>query len=148
MSLPSPATAAPAVDGPEPPTPPNAAPPRVQRARVLGLLLLSSLIVLCVAWELWLAPTGSGTLALKVLPLLPCLVGLMRHRLYTYRWLSLLLWLYVTEGLTRATSETGLSQALAAAEVALSVALFVICVHYIRLRVPKVPKPSAGKTRS
>ena len=141
MSLPSPVVPAPTpeADAPRP------APPPVQRARGLGLLLLMLLIALCLAWELWLAPTGSGTLALKVLPLLPCVVGLLRHRLYTYRWLSLLLWLYVTEGLVRSTSETGLSQALAAAEVALSVALFVLCVHYIRLRVPKRPKAATEK---
>ena len=141
MSLPSPVVPAPTpvADAPRP------APPAVQRARSLGLLLLTLLIALCLAWELWLAPTGSGTLALKVLPLLPCVVGLLRHRLYTYRWLSLLLWLYVTEGLVRSTSETGLSQALAAAEVALSVALFVLCVHYIRLRVPKRPKAATEK---
>ena len=145
MSLPSPAVPAPAPI----PTPdaeaPKPAPPPVQRARGLGLLLLALLIGLCLAWELWLAPTGSGTLAIKVLPLVACAAGLLRHRLYTYRWLSLLLWLYVTEGLVRSTSETGLSQALAAAEVALSVALFVLCVHYIRLRVPKVPRASKKK---
>jgi hypothetical protein len=56
------------------------------------------LIVLGLAWELWLAPTGSGTLALKVLPLVAVLAGLLRHRMYTYRWLSLLVWLYFTEG--------------------------------------------------
>lgn len=136
-----PSTAAPALpaDAPAP------APPRVQRARTWSLLLLGLLIALCVAWELWLAPTGSGTLALKALPLVLCLVGLLRHRLYTYRWLSLLLWLYVTEGLTRGTSESGLSQALALAEVALSVALFVLCVHYIRLRVPRLPRPPKEK---
>lgn len=140
MSLPSPAAAVPADDAPV------AAPPRVQRARGISLLLLTLLIVLCVAWELWLAPTGSGTLAIKALPLLPCLAGLMRHRLYTYRWLSLLLWLYVTEGLVRGTSEKGLSQALALGEVALALALFVLCVHYIRLRVPRLPKASRGKS--
>jgi uncharacterized membrane protein len=48
----------------------------VQRAR-LGLLLLG-LIVLGLAWELWLAPTGSGTLAIKVLPLVRALAGLLR----------------------------------------------------------------------
>ena len=123
------------------PSPPDAAPavapPPVRRARALTLATLTALIVLCIAWELWLAPTGSGTLAIKALPLLPCLLGLMRHRLYTYRWLSLLVWLYVTEGLVRATSESGLSQALAAVEVALAVGLFVLCVHYIRLRLPR-----------
>ena len=81
---------------PLPDLPPVPAPPTVQRARALSLALLVGLIVLCLAWELWLAPSGSGTLAIKALPLLACLLGLLRHRMYTYRWLSLLLWLYVT----------------------------------------------------
>jgi hypothetical protein len=33
--------------------------------------------------------------------------GLLRHRLYTFRWLSLLVWLYVTEGLVRAPATAG-----------------------------------------
>jgi uncharacterized membrane protein len=113
------------------------APAAVRHARGGALALLAALLLLCLAWELWLAPTGRGTLALKALPLALCALGLLRHRLYTYRWLSLLLWLYVTEGLVRATSETGLSQGLAVAEVALALALFALCVRYIRLRVPK-----------
>jgi len=107
----------------------------VRRARQSALALLLALVALGLAWELWLSPTGGGTLALKVLPLLACLVGLMRHRLYTYRWLSLLLWLYVLEGLVRTTSERGLGQALAITEVALCVALFGICGFYIRRRL-------------
>jgi uncharacterized membrane protein len=109
----------------------------VRRARALALALLAALVLLCVAWESWLAPTGRGTLALKALPLALCLLGLLRHRLYTYRWLSLLVWLYVTEGLVRATSERGLPQALAVAEVALALALFALCVRYIQLRLPR-----------
>src|ERR1700690_1989876 len=58
-----------------------------------------ALVVLGVAWELWLAPTGRGTLAVKVLPLLLALGGLWRMRLYTYRWMSLVVWLYTGEGL-------------------------------------------------
>jgi hypothetical protein len=38
-------------------------------------------------------------------------LGLLRHRMYTYRWLSLLVWLYFTEGVVRATSDQGWSQA-------------------------------------
>lgn len=91
--------------------------------------------MLCLAWELWLAPTGSGTLALKALPLVACLAGVLRHRMYTYRWLSLLLWLYVLEGLVRGTTESGISQVLALLEVALCVALFGICGFYIRRRL-------------
>jgi uncharacterized membrane protein len=123
------------------------APPRVQQARSWALATLTVLLLLCVTWELWLAPTGRGTLAIKALPLALCVPGLLRHRLYTFRWLSLLLWLYVTEGLVRATSEHGLSQGLAAAEVLLSGLLFVLCVHYIRLRVPKLPRAARqGRT--
>jgi uncharacterized membrane protein len=110
----------------------------VRRARQGALACLIALILLCLAWELWLAPTGSGTLALKVLPLVACLAGLLRHRMYTYRWLSLLLWLYVMEGLVRATSERGLGQVLAIMEVLLCVALFAICGFYIRRRLAHV----------
>ena len=46
---------------------------RAARAGVLASLL--GLIALGLAWELWLAPTGSGTLAIKVLPLVLGLPG-------------------------------------------------------------------------
>jgi uncharacterized membrane protein len=103
--------------------------------RALALAATAGLIVLGLAWELWLAPTGSGTLALKVLPLVLCLGGLLRHRLYTYRWLSLLVWLYFTEGVVRATTESGLSQVLAVTEIAMTLVLFAACAMYIRWRL-------------
>ena len=77
----------------------------LRATRALAVAATLALIALGLAWELWLAPTGSGTLAIKVLPLLLPLPGLMRMRLYTYRWTSLLVWLYVAEGAVRATSE-------------------------------------------
>ena len=107
----------------------------VRRARTAALAGLIGLIALGLAWELWLAPTGSGTLAIKVLPLVLCGVGLWRHRMVTFRWLSLLLWLYVLEGLVRGTTERGLSQALALAEVVLCLWLFSACTLYIRWRL-------------
>ena len=119
------------------------APPAVRRARgaVVGRVL--ALLRLCLAWELWLARTRRGTLALKALPLALSLPGLLRHRLYTFRWLSLLVWLYATEGLVRGPSDRGLSAWLAWDDVALAGALFVACVHYIQLRVPRRPKTSS-----
>ena len=87
------------------------------------------------AWELWLAPTGSGTLALKVLPLALCLAGLLRHRMYTFRWLSMLVWLYFMEGATRAVTDSGISRWLAVAEVLLSIWLFAWSALYIRRRL-------------
>jgi uncharacterized membrane protein len=113
----------------------STASPAVQRRRALTVAATLALMVLCLAWELWLAPTGRGTLALKMLPLLPALPGLLRHRLYTYRWLSLLVWLYALEGLVRAASESGMGAKLAALEVALAVALFTAATIYIRRRL-------------
>ncbi|MFG6431346.1 DUF2069 domain-containing protein [Roseateles sp. LYH14W] len=94
-----------------------------------------ALILLCLAWELWLAPTGRGTLAVKALPLLAAPLGLWRYRMYTYRWVALLIWLYVLEGLVRATSEGGPGQWLALGEVILGVVVFVACTAQIRLRL-------------
>jgi uncharacterized membrane protein len=114
---------------------PAAAPPAVQTARALCLLLTAALIALCVLWELQWAPTGRGGLALKALPLALALPGLLRHRMVTYRWLSLAVWLYVLEGLVRANSERGLGAGLAWAEVALAVVLFGVMTFYIRRRL-------------
>ena len=112
----------------------------VRRARAVALAGLLGLIALGLAWELWLAPTGSGTLALKVLPLVPCVAGLLRHRMYTFRWLSLLLWLYFMEGVIRATTERGVSMVLAIVEIVLCIVLFACCSVYIRWRLRSAAK--------
>ena len=104
-------------------------------SRNLAVASTVALILLCLAWELWLAPTGRGTLAVKVLPLLLAPLGLWRYRLYTYRWVALFIWLYVLEGLVRSTSESGPGQWLAAAEVALAVVVFTACTAQIRQRL-------------
>jgi uncharacterized membrane protein len=118
-----------------PPHEPLPASPSARLTRTAVLCSVVSLIVLGLAWELWLAPTGSGTLAIKVLPLLLPLPGLWRYRLYTYRWLSLLIWLYVGEGLVRSTSESGLSMGLATIEVILGTVVFIGCVMHVRSRL-------------
>jgi len=111
------------------------APSSIALSRRLALAALAALIVLGLAWELWLAPTGRGTLAIKVLPLVLALPGLWRGKLYTFRWLSLLVWLYVAEGLVRATSEAAPGAWLAAIEVLLGVALFAACGWHVRSRL-------------
>lgn len=116
------------------PTAPDAT---VRATRAIAVGSTIGLIALGLAWELWLAPTGSGTLALKVLPLLPALPGLMRLRLYTYRWVSLLVWLYFAEGVVRATTEGGRAAALAGIEVVLSLLLFAACAWQVRWRLRK-----------
>ncbi|MDE2369426.1 MAG: DUF2069 domain-containing protein [Burkholderiales bacterium] len=103
--------------------------------RALTLAALAALIALGLAWELWLAPTGSGTWAIKVLPLVLCVGGLLRHRVHTYRWIALLVWLYFMEGVIRAWGDRGLSARLAALQIALSLLLFAMSVLYIRRRL-------------
>jgi uncharacterized membrane protein len=87
----------------------------------LAALSLAALIVLCLAWELWLAPLrpGGSLLALKALPLALPLGGI-------------LILAYMAEGITRAWAERGLSQSLAIVEIGLSVAFFALAVSYAR----------------
>lgn len=118
------------------PAPERTEPSAAERlSRNLALASTAALFLLCLAWELWLAPTGRGTLAVKALPLLPALMGLWRYRLYTYRWVALGVWLYVLEGLVRSTSEGGRGQWLALAEVVLGFVVFTACTAQIRQRL-------------
>ncbi len=115
--------------------PPSAA---VQASRAVLLALLVALVLLGLAWELVIAPTGSGTLAIKVLPLALVLPGLWRFRMQTYRTLSLLVWLYVTEGLVRATSGEPMPvPVLAVIETVLSLVAFGACVLQVRWRLSR-----------
>ena len=109
----------------------------MQQARALALAGLLGLIALGLLWELWLAPTGRGTLALKVLPLVLCVAGVWRHRMYTYRVLSLMIWLYVMEGVARAATDRGIGQRLALLEAFLGLLLFGAVAGYVRLRLRK-----------
>ena len=102
------------------------------RTRAVAIASVLALVVLGLAWELWLAPTGNGTLAVKIVPLLLPLPGLLRNRLYTFRWLTLMVWLYFIEGVVRATGDRGTSALLAAIEVVLCLVLFVACALHVR----------------
>jgi uncharacterized membrane protein len=111
-------------------------PSHVSRTRLLAVLSLTGLIVLGLVWELWLAPLrpGGTLLALKVLPLCIPLAGLLKNRMYTYRWVSLFIWLYFTEGVVRAWGDAAPSCYFAFAEVVLCVVLFIACALHVRLR--------------
>jgi uncharacterized membrane protein len=121
----------------------------VRATRTVAVGALLGLIALGLAWELWLAPTGSRWLAFKVLPLLLPLAGLLKHRLYTYRWVSLLVWLYFAEGMVRATgmppgASAGLGEALAWGQAALCVLLFAACAAHVRWRLKHPALAAAG----
>ena len=112
-------------------------PPLVTNTRLLAVGSLLGLIILGLAWELFLAPIrpGGSWLALKVLPLCIPLAGLLKNRMYTYRWVSLMVWLYFTEGVVRAYSDKAPGNYLAMGEVVLCLSLFVACALHVRLRL-------------
>ena len=98
----------------------------------VGSLVL--LILLCVLWELVLAPLrpGGSWLVLKVVPLLLPLRGVLKRDLYTMQWSSMLILLYFGEGIVRATSDRGLSATLGWVEVALTCIFFTCAILYLR----------------
>lgn len=102
--------------------------------RLAASASLIALIVLCVAWELWLAPLrpGGSYLALKALPLVLPLAGILDGRRRTYQWSSMLVLAYLAEGVVRAWSESGTAQGLAALEITLSLIFFATAVSYAR----------------
>jgi uncharacterized membrane protein len=121
---------------PAPSAPSAPAPPAVQVSRWLAVGSLIALIALGLAWELWLAPLrpGGSWLALKVLPLCLPIAGLLKNKMYTYRWVSLVVWLYFTEGVVRAWGDRAPGNYLALAEALLCLSLFGACVMHIRVR--------------
>ena len=105
---------------------------------------LTALIFLCLAWELWLAPLrpGGSMLALKAVPLVFPIFGVMRKNRYTYQWSSMLVLAYFAEGAVRGFAEQGLARSLALTEVLLSVICFSLAVAYSR--TGHEPKPLTG----
>jgi uncharacterized membrane protein len=101
----------------------------VASASLIGLIFLS------VAWELWLAPLrpGGSWLVLKVVPLLLPLFGILRGKVYTYRWSTLLVWLYFIEGAVRAWTDGGISGRLAMLEWVLALVFFASAAFFTRL---------------
>ena len=103
-------------------------------SRTAASALLVTLIFLSVAWELFLAPLkpGGSWWVLKVLPLLAALFGVLHGRRYTYKWSTLLIWLYAAEGAARVYTDRGLSAGLAGAELILALGYFGAAVAFLR----------------
>ena len=125
--------------------------PHVPVSRICHWVAIGSLvglIVLCLAWEISLAPLrpDGSWLMLKAVPLLLPLFGILRGERYTYQWASMFVLFYFTEGVVRAWSDRGLSASLAIGEIILSVVFFVAALAYARLTRPAAPpKPDAGR---
>lgn len=120
------------------------------RAAWLGACAsLIALILLLVAWELFLAPLrpGGSWLVLKALPLLAPLFGVLHGRRYTFQWSTLLIWLYAAEGSTRTYTDAGWSARLAFIEALLALAYFAFAVAYLRAtRSASAARPGAARS--
>ena len=99
---------------------------------------IASLVVLIVwlaAWEMFVAPLhpGGSWLALKAVPLLIPLGGVIRRDIYTLQWTSMGVLLYFTEGVVRAWSDAvPLSRLMAWGEIALVCIYFACALLYLR----------------
>jgi uncharacterized membrane protein len=117
-----------------------------EMTRYLAVGSVLGLIALSLAWELFLAPLrpGGSWLALKALPLCLPLAGLLKNKMYTYRWVSLMVWLYFAEGAVRAYSDRTPSNYYAMLQVLLCCTLFAACALHVRLRLKAGAQAAAG----
>ncbi|CAM3687695.1 DUF2069 domain-containing protein [Polynucleobacter antarcticus] len=107
------------------------------------------LFILCIAWEWFISPLrpGGSWLILKAIPLLFAIPGLWKGNVYTMQWASMLVLLYITEGLVRIL-ETGANFWLAALETALGTIGFVCLLLFlkpIKARAKALKKEQAKK---
>ena len=101
----------------------------------IAVVCLFGLFFLCLLWEIWLAPLrpGGTLLFLKALPLAFAMRGTLRGSLYTIQWASMLVLLYLMEGVVRVMSDPpGPSIALAWVEIILATGFFFSSVIYVR----------------
>ncbi|WP_087043909.1 DUF2069 domain-containing protein [Caballeronia ptereochthonis] len=113
---------------------PAASGSRPNAACALGALAsLAALIVLALLWELWLAPLhpGAWALALKALPLAYALPGVARRNVYTLQWASMLVLLYLAEGIVRGMTDARLAASLGWLEALLALAFFAFALAYV-----------------
>lgn len=116
----------------------------------MACISLIALILLLVLWEMVLVPLrpNGSWMVLKVVPLLFPLRGILKSQNYTMQWSSMLILLYFTEGVVRASSDTStLSRALAGLEIIFSVAFFFGAILYLRPH-KKIAKELKKKTAS
>ena len=122
-----------------------------KHSQKLVIVCALGLICLGLLWELWLAPLrpanrastsvfgqtlawlpASWLLSLKVLPICLALPAFIRGNIRAFQWWSMVILLYLTEGLVRATSDRGLSAQLGWLEVAFATVAFLAILSFVR----------------
>lgn len=121
----------------------------LNRLRWTAVLSCVALILLSLAWERWLAPIrpGGSWLMLKAVPLLLPLPGLLKGKRYAYQWSSLLILIYLCEGLVRGTSDHGTSQVLAWIETLLAGMFFMSVLVFCYRTRPSLTNPTLKRSR-
>ena len=101
--------------------------------QLLALAAFVDLFILCVCWEWFISPLRpeGSWLILKALPLLLPMRGIWKGNVYTMQWASMLILLYITEGLVRIT-ESGWNFYLAILETVLATVAFVSLLVYLK----------------
>lgn len=107
---------------------------RQARLRQLVLGLCWALVLLGLAWELWLAPLrpGGSLLVLKVVPLVLAIRSMARNRIRTYQLWSMLILIYLCEGIVRGMSDAQPSAALGWIEALLAAGGYLAVLLYVR----------------
>jgi uncharacterized membrane protein len=106
----------------------------LNRWHALAFITAFLICTLGIWWEWQGAPvrTGGTWLVLKVLPLALCLKGVWQARLYTLQIVSMLILLYMCEGVIRGMGDKGASQYYAWLQFCLSWACFMGCLGHVR----------------
>lgn len=115
--------------------------------QLLAVAAFVDLFILCVAWEWFISPLrpGGSWLILKCIPLLFAIPGIWKGKVYTMQWASMLILLYVTEGLVRIL-ESGTNFWLALLETVLATTAFVCLLIYLK-PIKKEAKSLAKKMK-
>lgn len=99
----------------------------------VALISLIALFLWCLAWEIFLAPLRPGSLLfLKAVPLVFAFRGVSKGSLYTMQWASMLVLLYLMEGVVRVASDPpGPSILMAWVEIFLATTFFIAAIMYV-----------------
>ncbi len=101
--------------------------------QVIATAAFVDLFILCITWEWFISPLrpGGSWLILKAIPFLFAIPGLWKGNVYTMQWASMLILLYITEGLVRIL-ETGANFWMATLETTLGTLAFICLLIYLK----------------
>ncbi len=101
--------------------------------QLLATAAFIDVLILCICWEWFISPLrpGGSWLILKSVPLLFAIPGIWQGKVYTMQWASMLILIYITEGLVRIL-EKGANFWLALLETILATIGFVCLLMYLK----------------